>query len=481
MESVIKNFEFSSYDYKAKEVLEMNIDDCLSMMGRRSHFPAIFYIVDELAANADRANLKRSYFLKKSIDIDSTKEYLGGIKDFKRQINSISEELSEISSKNKYCIKIEIDFDHEKFCISISNNNKILPIEVSKINNLINISKSFNSVEEVLKTNIDTTEGGGVGIILTMLTLKKMGFNENSFKIQCLDNSTTAKIEIDFAQGDDVGLDRISADAVNEIDAIPQFPEHILRIMNILENPNSNFDNVSEILKNDAALVADLIKTANSTMYILPKKVDSIEEVVRLLGIYTIKNLVITYTTNKIFMNKYNLSVIDEMMKHSSEVAFYGYEIARFLREKEDMDRAFIAGMLHDFGKIIIKSLRPEMIEKIEAICHAKGINNFFVESLTNGYNHSVVGYKLAQKWRFPPYLIDAIRYHHIPLQASEENRTLVYITYLANSVYYYKRGSLKFENINRKILKTFNLEEKDNFEVLSKGLFAKFENSKKR
>ncbi|HOV14481.1 MAG TPA: HDOD domain-containing protein, partial [Spirochaetota bacterium] len=125
-------------------------------------------------------------------------------------------------------------------------------------------------------------------------------------------------------------------------------------------------------------------------------------------------------------------------------------------------------------------SLRPEVIEKIETVCMSKGISNFFVESLTNGYNHSIIGYKLAEKWNFPKYIIDAIRYHHIPAQTTDDNRFIVFITYLSNSIYYYKRNMVKFEHINQRVLKTFNLENRENFDVLCKGLFAKFENSLK-
>ncbi|HOV13705.1 MAG TPA: HDOD domain-containing protein [Spirochaetota bacterium] len=338
MEPVIRKIEFQAYDYKAKEILETTIDDCLSLMGHRSHFPAIFYIVDELATNADNANHKRTHFIKESLDINLTKDYLEGIKTFKKNLFNANDNYVETSIKNNYYIDIELDFDRGRFIISITNNNKILPIEVSKINNLINISKSFNSVEEVLKTNMSSSDGGGLGIILTMLTLKKLGFSENSFRIDCIDGSTTAKIEIDFTKSDVGKMEQISKDALDEISEIPQFPEHILEIMRIFDNPQNNFNMVSDVLKKDPSLIADLIKTANSTMFILPKKVDSIDEAVRLLGITTIKNLIMTYATNKIFMNRYNLNLINDMMKHSSEVAYYCYEIARFLRLKEIME-----------------------------------------------------------------------------------------------------------------------------------------------
>lgn len=479
MENIKTSFQFYSYDYKVKEEIEESLDCCLSIMGKRSYFPAIFYIVDELASNADKANLKRAHFLKEGLNIDSTKDYLAGIKTFNSSFNFLKNEFIEASKNNNYLIKINIDFNNDKFDVTITNNNRILPIEVSKVNNLINISKSFDTIEEVLKTNIDHSEGSGLGIILTMLTLKKFGFNNDSFKIDCINNFTTAKIEVDFSKAQATQFEKISSEAIKEINEIPQFPQHILEIINILSDPNNNFDMVSAILKKDPALIADLIKTANSTMYILPKRVESIDETVRLLGITTIKNIIITYTVNKIFMNKYNLNTINTMMKHSTETAFYSYEIAKFLRLKNVMDSAFICGMLHDFGKIIIKSLRPDTLEKIEKLSQTREISNFFLEELTSGFNHSIVGFKLAEKWNFPDYIIDSIKYHHIPLLAENKNKNIVFITYLSNALYHYKNHEIKFENINQAVLKTFNLDKKDDFDMLCKGLFTKFENSK--
>ena len=185
----------------------------------------------------------------------------------------------------------------------------------------------------------------------------------------------------------------------------------------------------------------------------LPTKVKSIEEAVRLVGFAGVKNLVLAYSVHKLLSDKYKVEFIKENMNHSSEVAFYAYELSKKFNFKDILDQVYTSAILHDFGKIIINSLHPNVLDKISKLSTAKEINSNIIENLTDGYNHSIIGAKLAEKWKFSESLIQSIKFHHLPLEASEEYKKLVYIVYLANITYYYKRLGFDFNNINYHVL----------------------------
>ncbi|MCK4797790.1 MAG: HDOD domain-containing protein [Spirochaetes bacterium] len=348
-----------------------------------------------------------------------------------------------------------------------------------RIYNRIKNTRQFNSIEDVLSKGLDTLEGAGFGIILTILTLRKIGLNENVFRIIAREKDTKVQIIIPLTLLDVKQEEFIAETAEKEIKEIPQFPQHVIELQNILSDPNANFFKLSHIINKDPSLIADLLKVANSCMYMLPTKVKTIEAAVRQIGFKGVRNLVLTYSSEKLMKDKYNIHLVEHTMNHSSEVAFYAYELARVFKFAEIMDEIYTAAILHDLGKIVINSLKPDVINKIEKICNEKGISANFIENLTKGFNHSIIGARLAQSWNFPDSIIEAIKYHHTPLKASKKNYKLVFIVYLANIIYYYKRKEYVFFNINYKILKFLNLTEQKDFDRIFNFLTSTFEKRK--
>jgi len=306
--------------------------------------------------------------------------------------------------------------------------------------------------------------------------LRKIGLDEKVMKILTNNEKTHTRLEIPLSIVTSLESDIIAETIAKEIEDIPQFPPHILQLQKILGNPNSNFKDVSEIIQRDPALIADILKTANSVLYAMPNKVNTIEEAVKIMGFNGIRNLITVYTTKKILMNNYRLDIIENIMAHSAEVAFYSYEIARLYGIRKNIDEIHTGGILHDIGKIILNALRPDILDNIKTICREKGIPSYILEDLTNGYNHSIIGGKLSEKWGFSEILTSIIRYHHIPLDAKDEYIEPVSIVYLSDIIYYYKRQEVMFNDLNFRVKNMFNFSDKSDFDKLANSLISKFD-----
>jgi HD-like signal output (HDOD) protein len=124
----------------------------------------------------------------------------------------------------------------------------------------------------------------------------------------------------------------------------------------------------------------------------------------------------------------------------------------------------------------MVNALKPNMIDRIKTICRERGISRELMENLTNGYNHSIIGGKLAKKWNFPESLYQIIRYHHVPTEAAEGYFHQVACTYLADIFFYYRRDQALFSAVNFQVRKFFEITHKEDFESLYKKITDKFE-----
>jgi len=467
-----KTLLYAYIDHSTETVIDTTLNLFLNEINKLSLFQNLSYILKELIGNANKANLKRVYFYIKRLDIHSVEDYKRGMITFKDDIYNIpSDYIKELQALRLY-VKIDFYVENNHFFIAVTNNSPILEVEKDRIKKRFINAKRFKTIEEVFLEGIDTIEGAGLGIILIILTLRKIGLDEKMIKIIENPKYTQFRIEIPIALIDRSEEEFISDAVKKEIKEIPQFPQHISELQKILSNPNATFKDLSIIINRDPPLIADLLKIANSSLYMLPNKVKTIIEAVRQIGFKGVKNLVLSYSIDKYLMNKYNIPVITKIMDHSFEVAYYAYRLSKRFNLKELSDEVYTAAILHDLGKIIINSLEPDILSKIKKVCDEKGINKNILENLTDGYNHSIIGARLAKIWNFPDSIIEAIKYHHVPLESSENNKPLLYLVYIANSLFYYRRKELKFDNINYQVRDYFNFQEKENLDKIAVPLF---------
>lgn len=481
MSAETKVFKFSYIDHEKEVFIEDNLEKYLVSIGKINLFQQLSYILKEMVGNANKANLKRIHFQINNLDINFATHYEEGIKKFRETLSYNTELYYTEAKKLGHYVKINLNTINNNFVMRVENSTPLLDVEKQRIDERIKKAAKFKNMEDALSEGLDTSEGAGFGLILTVLMLRKLGLTESVFKISNGGKSTLAEVTIPLSLLDKEQEDYIAEIVTKEIKGIPQFPQHILELQRRLSNPNANFSDLSGIINQDPSLIADMLKVANSSMYMLPVRVKSIEEAVRQIGFEGVRNLVLTYSAQKLLMDKYKIDLIRDSMNHSSEVAYYAYEIAKKLNYKDIIDQIYTAAILHDFGKIIINSLKPDIIGKISKLCHNKGISINVVENLTDGYNHSIIGARLAEKWNFSEDLIETIKYHHIPLESNVKYQDMVFIVYIANIAYYYKRDDFTFSNINFHVLKHLNLTDKREFDKFFNPIFRHLDNRLKK
>lgn len=221
------------------------------------------------------------------------------------------------------------------------------------------------------------------------------------------------------------------ADAVSELPALSTV---VSKVLKITEDPGANASNLAEAIVLDPNLAASILKLANSAYYGFARHISTVSDAIVLLGFSTIRSLTVAASTYRIYdkeITGYALSKGD-IWRHCLSCAMMSKLIALKTRYKVP-EEAYIAGLLHDVGKIILGRFVEQDYEKIMSQVEA-GKSTFSVaEKEILGFDHPTVGAKVAEKWLFPENLVDAIRYHHDP-ERSKKNSQLTDIVHIADA-----------------------------------------------
>jgi putative nucleotidyltransferase with HDIG domain len=431
----------------------------------------IVYCVQELAVNAKKANTKRVYFMEKGLDLTNPAEYKEGMASFKETtLSNIAHYLRMQKEKGLY-VKLVLQVRKNIIYIEVRNNVVVTKTELIRIHDKLARSRQYNSLEDALAQVLDNSEGAGLGLVILVLMLKKMGLDEDCFDILSSGKETIARLVVPLDKTRVENLSLLSKTVVDQVNSLPQFPENILTIQKMINDPNSEMGVIARHISQDPAMTADLLKIVNSAQYMLAKKVDTIAEAVKMVGIRGIKNLLYSYGTQKILGD--DTAGKKALWEHSYKVAFYAYNMVRnFKREKNLLDDVYVSGILHDMGKIVFSNVHPDLLNNIRKFCQEKGLPLSTFEDLSAGLNHAEIGALIAEKWNFPDPLVMAIRYHHDPESSGPEYRNLVHAVYLANMFCEYEKGTASYDQFEPAVLESYGITSKKQMDNII-SLFA--------
>lgn len=210
------------------------------------------------------------------------------------------------------------------------------------------------------------------------------------------------------------------AKVISKGQKVISMPAAYFRIVEALKDPYCSAGHIASIVDKDIGLSARLLKVVNSPAYGLSKRVDSISRAITIVGFKELSELVLGVSVVGMF-NSTCTDVIDmhDFWKHSLSCGI----IARILashRPGVSEDRLFIAGMLHDIGRLTLLMTYPGSLNMAITVAKASTFPLHEVEMAQFGFSHADVGGELLRGWKLPPALVDIIRCHHTPSQAED-------------------------------------------------------------
>jgi signal transduction histidine kinase/HD-like signal output (HDOD) protein len=216
---------------------------------------------------------------------------------------------------------------------------------------------------------------------------------------------------------------------------LPTLPEILLKLLEACDNEATPLNEIASIICKDPALSFRVLQLVNSSYYGLRRTFTGVEQAVVYLGSNSIKNIAITTSIHQVFERKRFKVVkqfnINSFWWHSLMCATFAKRLAQ-KTGFSSLDEAYLSGLLHDIGRLILISTFPE--EHASILLETSDVRNeLWAETQLIGVTHCEAGSWLVHNWKLNSLMADAILYHHEPLEKIREAFPLVKIVYISN------------------------------------------------
>lgn len=212
-------------------------------------------------------------------------------------------------------------------------------------------------------------------------------------------------------------------------------PEIYLKITEVLDSPTADVADIARVVEQDPALVARMLKIVNSAFYGFPGRVDSISKAITMLGINEVRMLVMATSVIERFSSFPNgLISMRDFWSHSLRTALFAKFLAEQHPKKRQLSTAFMSGLLHDIGRIILYDKAPDLSRAAVLQAKADDVPDYEAETAIFGFNHADVGGGLVDLWKLPKVFGTTAKYHHNPHDA-EDFQLECSLIYLANCI----------------------------------------------
>ena len=211
-------------------------------------------------------------------------------------------------------------------------------------------------------------------------------------------------------------LDRL-VDETSTVYSLPLFYE---RLNETINHPRSSIDDISKVITEDQGLTARLLRLANSPMFGCYAKVDSITKAVTIIGTQQLRDLALAASVMGVFKGiPEDLMNMASFWRHSIACGIIARCLAVYRRES-NVERLFVAGMLHDVGQVVLVATRPEISRELLEAQRDTGRFYRELERERLGFDHAELGGALLKKWKIPATIGEPVTCHHNPGSAEQ-------------------------------------------------------------
>ncbi len=239
----------------------------------------------------------------------------------------------------------------------------------------------------------------------------------------------------------DIMSDGRLKDLVSRLSTLPSLPTVYAKLQKAIASPDVAISEVMGIIEQDIAMSAKVMQLVNSAFFGIYKKVESPGRAVALLGLDTIKILVLGIEIFSQVKIPREIFQIDTLWSHSLLVGKIAKAIAGHESEDKDLiNNTFLAGILHDIGRLILVSELPDQYCQVIDLAREQKITLAVAEQMVFGAEQSAVGAYLIGLWGFPSPIVEGIGFNHSLDKYPTDSFTPALAVHIANVLYYRHR-----------------------------------------
>lgn len=211
---------------------------------------------------------------------------------------------------------------------------------------------------------------------------------------------------------------------------------------------------IGDLISEDTAMTARLLKFVNSAMFNFPKRIDTVSQAIAIIGTQQLRALILASSVIAMFKDIPPELIDMELFWRHSVACGTTARVMALLRRDSNIEYYFLAGLLHDIGRLIL--FKEKSQEMARALAQAREQQKLLVEVENEifGLEHARVGGLLLKEWKLAPMFVEVARYHHRPTVARDfpDVVALVHVAdVIANGLEYGTSGEILVPPLNEK------------------------------
>lgn len=427
----------------------------------------INFCLSELLINAKKANTKRVYFNEKNLNIFDPKEYEEGMQNFKEEtLENISYYL-ELQRKAGLYVKLAMRLSDDHVIIEIKNNSKLTPFENERIQNKIQLAHQYKSMEEVVTNVIDQQEGAGLGIIIIILFLKRIGLTKDNYQVFSNNEETITRILLPCNKTIFAGVEMISYEFISLQEKIPVISSRAEKAVKIVNEEKINRDDLLKVVGRDLPLTLLTFKYS----FQKDKTCLKLEDAISLLTDEELRFIYSDSNPSCLYID--STDDLETLLLHSERTAFFAYNLFKNnngLHKTIDADVMYTLGLFSSLGFYLLETATEEQKNYInELAAQYDNLRDKIINMFTTGYASTYIKRVYTKRLGLPDDISYLISSWNNVDKISEENKFCAKVLYLAEMMQYYDENAIDFYQINKSILKDFKISDEKQFNYLIK------------
>jgi len=223
---------------------------------------------------------------------------------------------------------------------------------------------------------------------------------------------------------------------VGTLGELPSLPSLYIKIVDVLNDDDVSIEKVGKAISTDITISAKILKIVNSSFFGFDETISDITQAVSVLGIETVKNLVLAIQVFSDSQGGEQKTQTDQLWNHSMNVAVGAKNLMMYETGSSKLaEGAYTSGLFHDIGKLIMQRAAPDAYKSAQEFAALEKIPAWEAENEILGCNHAEAGAYLLARWGLPIEAVESAVFHHEPVNSSGSSFSALASVYVANRI----------------------------------------------